>query len=75
MKHSIFILICSLSVALGQWTDDVVVNNVVESADGNQLNPLVTTVFDGSTYIAWGDRRGTPDYDYRVVKFDLMSRL
>ncbi len=73
MKHSIFILICSLSVALGQWTDDVVVNNVVESADGNQLNPLVTTVFDGATYIAWGDRRGTPDYDYRVVKFDFFG--
>ena len=73
MKYSIFILIGCLSVAFGQWTDDAVVNNVVESAAGNQLNPLVTTAFDGSTYIAWGDRRGYPDYDYRVAKFDFFG--
>ena len=69
MKNISIVYCLILNLVWAQWSSDSSQNIVVESAVETQLNPLVETALDGSIYIAWGDRRSNPNYDYRLKRF------
>ena len=50
-------------------------NTLIESALQSQLSPFVQVASDGSTYIAWGDRRNTPNFDYRIKRLDFSGNV
>ena len=68
MLRNVTKLIFTVSFIFAQWSSDSSQNTLIESARQSQLSPLVEVAVDGSTYIAWGDRRNTPSYDYRIKK-------
>ena len=39
------------------------------------MSPFVQVASDGSTYIAWGDRRNTPNFDYRIKRLDFSGNV
>ena len=69
MKNIPIVYCLILNLVWAQWSSDSSQNIVVESAVETQLTPLVETALDGSIYIAWGDRRSNPNYDYRLKRF------
>ena len=69
MKNISIVYCLILNLVWAQWSSDSSQNIVVESAVETQLTPLVETALDGSIYIAWGDRRSNPNYDYRLKRF------
>jgi len=72
MKKITSLFVFAITIAFSQWSSDVSENTVVVQADNTQHNPLVATAFDGSVYIAWGDRRATT-WDYRLKRYDFFG--
>ena len=75
MLRSVTKLIFAFSFIIAQWSSDSSQNTLIESARQSQLSPLVEVAVDGSTYIAWGDRRNTPSYDYRIKRLDFSGNI
>ena len=75
MLRSVTKLIFAFSFIIAQWSSDSSQNTLIESASQSQLSPLVEVAIDGSTYIAWGDRRNTPSYDYRIKRLDFSGNV
>ena len=65
----------AISFVFAQWTSDSTQNTLIESALQSQLSPFVQVASDGSTYIAWGDRRNTPNFDYRIKRLDFSGNV
>ena len=65
----------AISFVFTQWSSDSSQNTLIESAPQIQSSPLVQVALDGSTYIAWGDRRNTPSYDYRIKRLDFSGNV
>ena len=68
-------LTVAISFVFAQWTSDSTQNTLIESALQSQLSPFVQVASDGSTYIAWGDRRNTPNFDYRIKRLDFSGNV
>ena len=75
MLRNVTKLIFAVSFIFAQWSSDSSQNTLIESARQSQLSPLVEVAVDGSTYIAWGDRRNTPSYDYRIKRLDFSGNI
>ena len=75
MLKNVTKLIFGVSFIFAQWSSDSSQNTLIESASQSQLSPLVEVAIDGSTYIAWGDRRNTPSYDYRIKRLDFSGNV
>ena len=75
MLRNVTKLIFTVSFIFAQWSSDSSQNTLIESARQSQLSPLVEVAVDGSTYIAWGDRRNTPSYDYRIKRLDFSGNI
>ena len=75
MLRNVIKLIFAVSFIFAQWSSDSSQNTLIESARQSQLSPLVEVAVDGSTYIAWGDRRNTPSYDYRIKRLDFSGNI
>ena len=75
MKKVAILLFITSSFVFAQWSSDSSQNTLIESASQSQLSPLVQVALDGSTYIAWGDRRNTPSYDYRIKRLDFSGNI
>jgi hypothetical protein len=75
MLRNVTKLIFAVSFVFAQWSSDSSQNTLIESARQSQLSPLVEVAMDGSTYIAWGDRRNTPSYDYRIKRLDFSGNI
>ena len=75
MLRNVTKLIFAVSFVFAQWSSDSSQNTLIESARQSQLSPLVEVALDGSTYIAWGDRRNTPSYDYRIKRLDFSGNI
>ena len=71
MLRNVTKLTFAISIVFTQWSSDSSQNTIIESAIQIQSTPLVQVALDGSTYIAWGDRRNTPNFDYRIKRLDL----
>ena len=75
MFKNVVKLSVAISFVFAQWTSDSTQNTLIESALQSQLSPFVQVASDGSTYIAWGDRRNTPNFDYRIKRLDFSGNV
>ena len=75
MLRNVTKLTFAISFVFTQWSRDSSQNTLIESAIQIQSTPLVQVALDGSTYIAWGDRRNTPFYDYRIKRLDFSGNV
>ena len=75
MLRNVTKLTFAISIVFTQWSSDSSQNTIIESAIQIQSTPLVQVALDGSTYIAWGDRRNTPSYDYRIKRLDFSGNV
>ena len=75
MFKNVVKLSVAISFVFAQWTSDSTQNTLIESALQSQLTPFVQVASDGSTYIAWGDRRNTPNFDYRIKRLDFSGNV
>ncbi len=75
MFKNVVKLSVAISFVFAQWTSDSTQNTLIESALQSQLSPFVQVAMDGSTYIAWGDRRNTPNFDYRIKRLDFSGNV
>ena len=75
MLRNVTKLTFAISIVFTQWSSDSSQNTIIESAIQIQSTPLVQVALDGSTYIAWGDRRNTPIYDYRIKRLDFSGNV
>ena len=75
MLRNVTKLTFAISFLFTQWSRDSSQNTLIESAIQIQSTPLVQVALDGSTYIAWGDRRNTPFYDYRIKRLDFSGNV
>ena len=75
MLKNVTKLTFAISFVFTQWSSDSSQNTLIESASQIQSSPLVQVALDGSTYIAWGDRRNTPSYDYRIKRLDFSGNI
>ena len=75
MLRNVTKLTFAISFVFTQWSRDSSQNTLIESAIQIQSTPLVQVALDGSTYIAWGDRRNTPFYDFRIKRLDFLGNV
>tara|TARA_B100002052_G_scaffold183921_2_gene167572 strand:- start:1626 stop:4022 length:2397 start_codon:yes stop_codon:yes gene_type:complete len=75
MFKNVVKLSVAISFVFAQWTSDSTQNTLIESALQSQLSPFVQVASDGSTYIAWGDRRNNPNFDYRIKRLDFSGNV
>ena len=75
MFKNVVKLSVAISFVFAQWTSDSTQNTLIESALQSQLSPFVQVAGDGTTYIAWGDRRNTPNFDYRIKRLDFSGNV
>ena len=75
MLRNVTKLTFAISFVFTQWSRDSSKNTLIESAIQIQSTPLVQVALDGSTYIAWGDRRNTPFYDFRIKRLDFSGNV